>query len=107
MLEVVLHVFILRSNPLAFLLLPLLLRFSSLLLLLRVILLKSLLLLRLFLLFLLFTAGYRPLLVSQLLPLGLLPIMLPLAVLLIGHVGRLRLLLSSWMLSLVLLLAFW
>ena len=62
------------------------------------------LLLRFFLFW--FTLGFRPLLVSQLLPLGHFPIMFPLAVLLVGHVGRLRLfrllLLSRLLLFLVL-----
>ena len=84
-LEVVLNVLILHSNPLA-LLLPL-----------RCFLRLFLLLLRLFLLLGL-------LLVPQLLSLGRLPVMLPLAVLLVGHVGLLRLLSGSRLLVVTLTL---
>lgn len=91
MLEVVFNVFIIRSYSHAFLLF---IWSFSLLLLLRVALLLEVLLFFSLLLrfFFLFTLGYfRPLLVSQLLPLRHFPIVFPLAVLLVGHVGRLRL----------------
>ena len=105
MLEVVFNVFVIRSYSHTFHFF--ILSFSFLLLLRVALPLKGLfffsLLLRIF--FFLFTLGYsRPLLVSQLLPLRHSSIVFPLTVLLVGHVGRLRLfnrLLLSRLLSLV------